>query len=465
MVNLLSTKNIEFKLLFAPLNYTQLYNKLVTFLDKDELKLFAKPEINNNQTNWLLDSVAKQEIIPFEQLSEYEKEIAIEKLTQLKAQICQKISNSKDKEINSLLDCLFIIPNVKNMFALKVDLDWQLLITNWGSVYNNKDERNDIITGLITKPRVYSCNVSFKFTDTLGNPKINFKFDLSYLNKEIELITDANGMHYFGACKIDSEYKFYAHINNKKRLLAALTFKQNGVYDIIVTDYSDITLKVLDQNKTPIVDEEFSIEFLGSSQNYMTNKEGLIYFSDFPVGNTLLVTDNIDKNNCAEYTVEADSSIFEFFVKRTEYLDVTVKVIDAHNNIMPAFEIDLFRNGMNKLLKTNAEGIVMLNDALLEEKIKVYNSKNQSNFVEFTVNKEQNLFVLQIVEEIVPTVKVKFIDKKNSPITNTLVEFKIKGEVVKQTTDENGYCFFPKTDFKNNEKVKLKIEVVKKKNK
>jgi hypothetical protein len=212
------------------------------------------------------------------------------------------------------MDYIFLIPDEQNMWAYQVDTKWQILITNWGAVYNNNDERKDILSELINKPRLLTCDVTFRLIDQKGNPKINFKFDLSYLNKEIELITDTNGMHYFGACKIGSEYKFYAHINNKKRLLAALTFKQNGVYDIIVTDYSDITLKVLDQNKTPIIDEEFNIEFLGSSQNYMTDKEGLIYFSDFPVGNTLLVTDNIDKNNCAEYTVEADSSIFEFFV-------------------------------------------------------------------------------------------------------------------------------------------------------
>jgi hypothetical protein len=466
MINLGETKTTEVKYLLGAYNHTEVYNKICRSVIESEHLHFAKPELQGQNVMWTSEISSDKKVKKFADLLEAEKEIALEELENSKNNIEKKFRNGNDEVLKKIINHIFSVPSENALKAVWVNGNWQVLLTQWACIYHNDDKGGDTVDILLKRPRSNSDNVSLNFFDVndLIVPNFTFSYYLNYNKTEGKGTSSIDGIYNIGRCRIDSNFTISAEINSKKHELKTFNVIKDGYYKVIVPQYQNITIKVLNHLKEPVFNEAFKVQHTNIESILTTNDEGIILLEDIEVGTLVQIIDDVSTSSLS-FSVEKNIDYYELNVDRTKLLLAKIKVISSNQTPVSGFKLKIKREDLINQMTTDDLGIITIENCKAGEVINAINLKNENNFIECKISETSNEFILTLVDEPEQKVKIKFVDHKDIPLINTTVIFTIKNKNVEVKTDNNGYCFFNANEFADKEKIIMKIKTESKKSK
>jgi len=457
MITIASTSNTAVKMLLLPLNYTQLYNKLKLILNSREISFFTKPEGSNSDLYWTYDVSSTTLVKKFSQLNSDDQENFINELELLKSDVLFKLNKSQDKDLKQIADKLFIIPNKDSLKALFIDNQWKFIITEWGCLNLIADKGTDVISNLFAIPRSNSDIVILNFFEKQSKTSLShYPFILEYQGIALEYSTDQSGIFNRGRCIIGSKFSIKANSNHKLRDVETFEVIKDDFYNVYISDFQNISINIINQNKEPITGKEFSLLNANKSFLLKSNENGEIFFDDIEIGTEFTITDKRSNQN-VNLMVEKGKFTYECDFEQNESVQVSIQVVNTDNIPISMYEISIEKNKNSSMLLSDSNGMIFLENCYCDEEIFLLNPKNPINTLLCTVQKKDNQFVFTVTENIIPEITFTFIDYKQRPIKNRKVILKVGNKKIKLKTNNNGICIIKATELEKNQSVKVSV--------
>jgi len=469
MQQLIETQNNKVKFLINK-NYTQLYNKLKTILPEELYSFFARPDVFTNHTNWSCESKPLK-VLTFDKLSDEDKDEICDSVEFKKQKISELLIN--DSEFKTIVDKIFKIPSEKDVYILKTEYEIVPIITQWGCDSNDVKSTVDALSHIISRPRTNSAKVIIEIFYTDGSKAIAKPFFIEYKGAEGKEKTNNEGIYNRGRCKLNTTFKVYDIVDGEKKYFHEFTVLENVKYIVNFPLFVPLTIKVVNQNNLPMSNIPVIINYDGTENTQISDKVGFIHLTNFEVGKNVIIKEKDDTNNTVEHKIVKEKNVVILKIFRPILTTGNVKVVDDENNLLLNYPITIEYNGTEKDYSTTASGILLLKDIEVGRNIKIVDKNNLSNFKEYLISETDNEFILTIIKEkpiVIPPkepkfIKVRLIDHKDKPIIKTKIDFDYKGEKMTIETDENGICELPADNFKDKDRIKAIIHLVKEKSK
>lgn len=220
------------------------------------------------------------------------------------------------------------------------------------------------------------------------------------------------------------------------------------VYNNVSTDTDPITTVVNREkpNRANVVveinysdgsvasEKEFFFDYKSLSKKNKTNAEGKKNLGKFIFGSEIDVYDEIngEKQFIHHFTVQKDATYIVIFPLFTS---AKVKVINQKNEIQANYEIIITYNGKRLDKNTGRFGILDLENLEVGKTVLVSDKMNDANFEEFAIAKENNNFVLRILQPFYSDAIIKVLDQNNNLLPNRQIKIEYNSKI-SQTTDE-----------------------------
>ena len=335
-------------------DYCLLKARLDQLLPKDAAQSFAKIDIKANEGIWYTENNLK--FVPYSEAGDLEKE-----------EIAIKLEEIKERAYGCLCETmpywekLFVIPTPDCIYWCKSeDGVMSVVITQWGFENRTIEKQADVISDIITAPRPLT---------------------------QIPVVLKCN----FSNGETASEYEFYLHIFNNKKLCKT---DENGAYSV----------------GSLFADKSFVVE-------------------------------KVDRSQRIDFTVKNDIEYVAVFNIATDY---SITVLNQNDTPVPNCSLKV--NGEAITTDTNGQyvvtGVILYPDSKVEVE---YKGKMIGTFALSKVSEDNN-FTVKIEQKIVKpqTINIRLRGYKGEPLPN--MPFKVKtdkGEVIDGMTDEHGNATIP----------------------
>ena len=458
------TRNRDVSFLLHPLNYTQLYHRLKTLLNPEEIRVFGKPDSFGDTTSWSADTGEDGRVRDTAQLSSEQNDELADRLENLKMSILSKAANIP--ELAKKAHQLFTIPASTALKAVVSGNDVYPLLIQWGCQSNRVQSTIDPLSTFLSRPRSNSAQVSIALEYTTGGPIADRNFYLEYNGRESREKANGEGLYHRGRCKIGSQLEVYDRVDNEVRYAHRFTVTPDGTYTVRFPRLIAIRVQMLDQERRPLASEPVQLGTPGTLADYTTDADGFVSLPYWEAGTELEMRDGQNPDAAETVLPQSDGEIIPFVVRRGYTEDATVDVVDENGAPCAHYTLELQAASGKRMVQADSKGGLRLQGLPAGETIRLSNPANESNHSEYTVQRPgPNHFVFTVRTEPVKLVTVRLLDRKKKPLPNVEIRFTYKGGTNTAVTDASGAVQLPQGSFVDGETVNAKFELPKKERK
>lgn len=253
--------------------------------------------------------------------------------------------------------------------------------------------------------------------------------------------------------KSDGEGKIMLEGMNDHELFIAMTVGEPKIYcsytyeksqyeylfEVITPETQHNYHLLVKVNDVPEPNFGIHIEKAGESFDAETNEFGIIELDTVKAGDFILASSIEDPSHRESYTITEDVEEYLFLIKKSEPEQNFIKVIDAEDNPVPFFEIQVKHNGIVEHVVSDSQGLwLMPKDWKTGELVEVTDSKNTVSEV-FQLVEDQHEYVLKLPAEVPSQyAHIRVINSKGAPCPNYPLSLQVEDRVQQVVTDVNG---------------------------
>lgn len=155
---------------------------------------------------------------------------------------------------------------------------------------------------------------------------------------------------------------------------------------------------VKDANDTPMPSYPISVEYDGTTKEYLTDDRGVVELSNVMPNMTMIIIDGMDETNRCTYMILPDKEEYVFTVYNNDCINVTV--IDRNYNPVRGGELQLAQGEKSRVFTLDADGSCRfgVDEFVFGETISAlmsYSNKQSLGGVDFELVEEERDYVLQ----------------------------------------------------------------------
>lgn len=346
-------------------SYVNVKARLNQYLPAEYADVFAYVKILGNDGIWYgEDNVHYQN---FKDASPVEKELIAIYLEDVKRYVCQALSDKMP-----YVESLFLIPAEEQIYWYKKNDDIKVVLTQWGFKNRMYGMDVDVIGILLKRPRsIVQQEVTIHVDYSDGKPAPKASFVLSIFNNEQSVETDDNGDYYLGKVFPNKPFmvKTEDGLFQKEFMVSEGLDRYDVVFDYFV-DY-DVTI----ENQFGETEPNFIFMIDG---NEVSTDESGVYKSTAKLLPDMSICASV-KEIEQTFMLSRDLELNHFVVRVERELPppppveefVTITLLDYDGTPLPDLTFQIKENKETRFeLKTNAEGVAVINKKYLSAKDK-----------------------------------------------------------------------------------------------
>lgn len=377
-MDILKSDKTRLNYLLTPYNIEAIYSKMREVLPADLLSFFTEPilsgylkwKYSTNETNVLIKS--------YEDLSDGDKNFVKQELAD-KIQLIKKYlkNNSQlKKHVNNILT----IPEVNSVKLLIAGDKRIVVLTEWGhSLFSSSPTYNPLLF-IIEQPVEYA-EVIIETVSTNGEilplKKITINFSRKRYDKKF--ISDNEGKISLGEIMVGEVLDIYDTENNA--FLTKLIIEKEGIYKVVMSEYANLTISVVDHEDKLVPDYSLSIKYIDDTKSYQSDTDGKIILTKLKKGETVEIIDNNDSQNRLKFHLKENKNYLNFKIASVPFgNNISFKVIDNNNNPVPFSEVSIQHNQgvITKTTNENGEFHLSANTFNGDQKLKAVTTVSES---------------------------------------------------------------------------------------
>jgi hypothetical protein len=211
---------------------------------------------------------------------------------------------------------------------------------------------------------------------------------------------------------------------------------------------SRVVVKILYTDGTVASDKVFYYRYAaGNEIPSRANQDGIRDFGRFKIGSEFKIFDKVNGLPVNEHTFTV-SNDDEYLVYFPLYTKATLKVIDQKDRIVSDLEVGIKTENNQNFYKTDARGVIELDNLEVGKQITAFEKGKSENVQTYTIEKEDNNFVLRVFQEVSVSLIVEVLDEENEiqfhyPVlieyngTETEYDTQAAGEIRLSSLEEN----------------------------
>lgn len=448
--------NSEIDFLLQGSLYESLYAKIQEVLNAEEASVFCQIERKRNECLWYGEESWNYR--PLSGLSEEEKFNLSDILAEKKAEVLPKLKTNK--VLFPHAEALFSIPSEEDIYQVqKPDGTVGVALSRWAIKLTLSSENADPIIKLINipKPDHYPVSVAIRYSD--GAPFASEPFFFYYQdNSAKRLKTNEKGHFQLGQLKEGRPFVI-RQLKEDSEEQRFIVDKEQSVYPVIFPRYIDFSVLVINQEGTPMVNQEIHLIKSGEERVYRTGEDG-----EFLVESVLLDNERIELTTFGgdfsqTYPLNIETEQLVFRLEEKMFGELTLLVKDQHDKPYGNYLVKVEEDEDTSDYRTNKEGRVELGAVEYKKELSFVDGKDPDNKIDYTVQKGAQEVVLRVDRPVIPPVKVRLLNHKKEPIPAVPLDLRIGESVYQRKTNEEGVSFWDKKIFTDQEKVKLGIRL------
>ena len=446
-------------------HYKAIYTKLQEILNGEEIMLFAIPERKQAEQYWFA-SEKGYTFRKYNALSEEEKDYVSSQLEELRSGIVPKLL--ANNELSAATEELFKIPSEDAILLLDTsDGHQQVCLIQWGCLDARRNQNHNPLEKVINRPKPdhSKVTISAKYSD--GEAYAGLPVIFEYKGRQRVLRTDKNGLLYLGSIK--NGLSFSIAQEGEAPLPANQFTVQAGrelPYEVVFPYLLNFTIQVVDQFNEPVPQARIEAIYEGQSQYHVTDESGLVALSQVelkPSPFDIEATGQPDTRQSYELSRATEQLVFQ--IKRKQYANVLVKVIDEQDEVMSAYPLAFKHHEQQWAGQSDEQGLIHVGKLSIDAPLSITDAHDENNYLEATLNEGEQEIVVRVKRQVPNMIRVNLINHKNAPLPGIPMDFTIGSEQYQRQTDEEGCCFFEESLFSNKEKVKVQVHTKNKKGK
>jgi|GEM_PF-1864330 len=448
--------NSEIDFLLQGSLYESLYAKIQEVLNAEEASVFCQIERKRNECLWY--GGESWNYRPLSGLSEEEKFILSDILAEKKAKILPKLKTNR--VLSPHAEALFRIPSEEDIYQVqKPDGTIGVALSRWAVKLTLSSDDADPIIKLINipKPDHYPVSVDIQYSD--GAPFAKEPFLFFYQdNSAKQLKTNEKGHFKLGQLKEGRSFVI-RQLNEDSEEQRFIVDKEQSVYPVIFPRYIDFSVLVINQEGTPMVNQEIHLIKNGEERIYHTGEDG-----EFLVESVLLDNESIELTTpggdfSQTYPLNIETEQLVFRLEEKMFGELTLLVKDQHDKPYGDYLVKVEQGEDTSDYRTNKEGRIELGAVEYKKELSFVDGKDPDNKIDYTVQKGAQEVVLRVDRPVIPPVKVRLLNHKKEPMPAVPLDLRIGESVHQGKTNEEGTSFWDKKVFTDQEKVKLGIRL------
>lgn len=464
MLQLARTENKQSPYLISRVNYTHLYNQLKTALPPHLWQLFAKPDIGQNYTIWLVEEIEQPATVQsFSSLNEEEQKAIAEELEDKKEAILNILEGHP--LLGEFAPKLFHVPEQDNIKLIQSNEGKQIMLTAWGCKKTGIQTEANPLTTVLQKASNNRSNVHIEVNYTDGDTASNQSFILNYKNYPKSYETDEYGKSSLGKFRHGSELIASFLYDGEERYQHKFIVDSREAYLIQIPKVGDAIINVVNQKLEPLeaqLEIKYKLDFIQAE----TNGEGIYTLHNLEQGESIQITASFqDTEGLIEehkdFIVQAENNQYTLILKQREAARLTIATIDQNGDFFATpLEISSPKGLLS--LKTDSSGKLNLDQFAVGDELEVKATDFENSNYKHTIESADSELILKIVVPIPQFVNFKLIDHKNKPLEGINIDFNASNIEETKTTNAEANCQFPIESFTDGEKIKAKIHIPKK---
>jgi hypothetical protein len=464
MLQLARTENKQSPYIISRVNYTHLYNQLKNALPPHLWQIFAKPDIGQNYTIWLVEEIENPASVQsFSSLHEEEQKAIADELEDKKEEILNILE--AHPLLGEFAQKLFHIPEQDDIKLIQSDGEKQIMLTRWGCKKAGIQTEANPLTTVLAKASNNRSNVHIEVKYTDGDIASNHSFILSYKGYPKTYETDEYGKCSLGKFRHGSELTASFLYDGEERYQHQLIVDNRENYIIQIPKVGDVIINVVNQKLEPL-EAQLEIRYKSELIQEKTNDEGIYTLHNLEQGESLQITASFqDTDGLIEehqdFIIQNEDNQYTLILKQREAARLTVATVDQNGNFFStALEISSPQGLLS--VQTDASGKLYLDQFAVGDQLDVSATDFENSVFKHTIESADSELILKIVVPIPQFVIFKLIDHKNKPLEGINIDFKATNIEETKTTNTEANCLFPIESFTDGEKIKTKIYIPKK---
>ncbi len=342
--------------------------------------------------------------------------------------------NPEIKEVLSLLDTCFEIPDYKDIFVVDKNGQKNFCIIRWGFNYDDFNASSGLINKLVGL-RLSDMKIVSQYSNGKIAPDQPIFIEYDGQTKEIK--TNSAGefvisdIPYFKKIKIFQRDKTGQTVNIQE---FASNYQEEYVYNVGIPK-QDMNFKFVDNLGNPIRNVPVSFEYEGKKISKITDSNGNVILEGIPLGTEVKCEQN---GNLQQVTCKENTSEYKIIGQQPK-VPMNFKFVDQQNKPLANTPVRFEYNGQTVNATTDSSGNVILKDIPLYTNVRATqladgNPVSSQNFT-CEENKSEYLFTgKNPSQNIVLTAR----DNNGNLIPNQPYQIEYDGKNVQLTTDSNG---------------------------
>ena len=460
LITLIESAPGSLNYLLQPRNYTQLYNKLKTSLNTEEILLFTRPDIYDASTNWSADlpiGMLKLNIVSYNNLNDGDRTLVGETIVRLKNSIQEKLKSNKD--FGNIIDLFFEIPSTDDIYVVNIAGSLQPFFTRWGCKLVNASMDMNPLTRELDKFSLPTSDVTLLFSYSNGRIASNVPFFYSFLGKDSVQKTDDSGMFNLGKLRSGTAFSVSEIRNNNKGETIEFVAMEGQSYKVFFPVYITGSVTVKDDQQKLLSNKSISVFHEGVLSVYMTDSNGRIDLKGLRVGGNIVFSDSSRPDITLTQEIQENNAHFTFVIKEQKSTYVRVRVEDVNKTKLAGYPVFIKIGETDALeYKTNNEGLIEIANCVPGHSINITDKNKLDNRINYVLQEGENDFLL--FSDILAGknfVRIKLVNHRNEPMPGIPIGLTYRNLLTQYTTDKNGEFILPKEQFLDETKVAASI--------